>query len=102
LILNKFNITATKYTLWSGNLRLNIFMHSRHKSQEATFVEFLLQGKYHAKDFCFWGSFSYLFLWKNWSFQKVFFWKLLQSRNYTLLKVIFSVKRDSSFPGTIP
>ena len=42
------------------------------------------------------------FLWKNWSFQKVFFGKLLQSRNYTLLKVIFSVKRDSSCPGTIP
>ena len=53
LILNKFNITETKYTLWSDNLLLNIVMHSRHKSQEATFVEFLLQEKYHAKDFCF-------------------------------------------------
>ena len=40
-------------------------MHSRHKGQEATFVEFLLQGKYHAKDFCFWGSFSYLFFVKE-------------------------------------
>jgi hypothetical protein len=53
LVLNKFNITETKYTLWSDNLLLKIFMRSRHKSQEATFVEFLLQGKYHAKDFCF-------------------------------------------------
>jgi hypothetical protein len=65
LVLNKFNITETKYTLWSDNLLLKIFMRSRHKSQEATFVEFLLQGKYHAKDFCFWGSFSYLFFVKE-------------------------------------
>ena len=53
LVFNKFNITETQYTLWSDNLFLNISMHSRHKSQEATFVDFLLQGKYHAKDFCF-------------------------------------------------
>ena len=32
LILNKFNITETKYTLWSGNLRLNIFMFGRHSA----------------------------------------------------------------------
>ncbi len=40
LILNNLNLTETKYTLWSDNLRLNMFMHSRHRSQEATFFDF--------------------------------------------------------------